>query len=164
MVYGICIFSISIPLNHWKIKEDILMENQINGSLFASERLFQKVVKVAWTHIVCGHSLQSDGMGLALTLTLMARAIRLVGVTTGRCGQPHWSGQRQRPTNISELNTDSALVAVSSVPDQIGILAVTIKIISNFKCANKNIYCLQWPSGYWALGPLWLHNLNTKAI
>ena len=75
-----------------------------------------------------------------------------------------WSGQRQRPTNISELNTDSALVAVSSVPDQIGILAVTIKIISNFKCANKNIYCLQWPSGYWALGPLWLHNLNTKAI
>ena len=62
-------------------------------------------------------------------------------MTTGRCGQHKWSGQR--PTNISELNTNTALVAVSSVPDQIGILAVTIKIISNFKCANKNIYCLQ---------------------
>ena len=125
------------------------------------DRLFQKVVKVAWTHIVAGHSLQSDGTGLTLTLTLMARAIRLVGVTTGRCGQHKWSGQR--PTNISELNTNTALVAVSSVPDQIGILAVTIKIISNFKCANKNIYCLQWPSGYWPLRPLWLHNLNNKS-
>ena len=79
----------------------------------------------------------------------------------GDVGSPKWSGQR--PTNISELNTNTALVAVSSVPDQIGILAVTIKIISNFKCANKNIYCLQWPSGYWALRPLWLHNLNNKS-
>ena len=103
---------------------------------------------------------------MGLTMTLMVSALCLVGVTTGRCGQGgNTSGQHQdrdRDWQISELNTNAALVAVSSGPDQIGILAVTIKIISNFKCANKNIYCLQWPSRYWALGPLPLHNLTQE--
>ena len=84
-------------------------------------------------------------------------------MTTGRSWQGPVPAVNTETDKISELNTNTTLVAVSSVPDQIGILAVTIKIISNFKCANKNIYCLQWPSGYWALRPLWLHNLNNKS-
>ena len=63
----------------------------------------------------------------------------LVGASTVHSGQ----ARDTESDKISELNTNTALVPVSSVPDQIGILAVTIKIILNFKCANKNIYCLQ---------------------
>ena len=77
-------------------------------------------------------------------MTLMTRATSLSD-NKGMLAGSSTSGQDRATESdkISELNTNTALVPVSSVPDQIGILAVTIKIISNFKCANKNIYCLQ---------------------